>query len=477
MKQQGVLPFIVEPDGSNEKITSFAGLPLVSETFRALGLPEAIRAHLKLKERQAGYTEAQMIESFVLLFAAGGDCFEDIEVLSADPGLKALLGMKRFPSPEAMRFFCYAFHDDGKIEEAKKNRPHDLVVYIPEETEALKALGVLNTGVVGKVQRHTPSPTATLDLDATIIEADKKEALWTYESEKGYQPLVGVWAEQGLIVADEFRDGNVPAGWRGRAFIARCLSALPETVKEIFLRSDSALYDHEVIEFCKDGGANGTGREIFFAISADMTEELRAKAVAVPEAEWKPLVGLREEDLLPGRKQWAEVEFVPRKPGENKTLRPDRYLAIRVSPSQRELFADGHRYHYFAVVTNRWKEKGNEVILWHRGKAGTVEIAHDIVKNDLGGSVMPCGRFGANAAWFRLNVLTHNILVAMKKAALPPEMGKLRLKALRFRLLRAAGKVIHSGRQMILRIAQRLEAYALLIEARPRLVAAFAGSP
>lgn len=477
MKRQGVLPFTIEPDGSEEQITSFAGLPLVSETFRALGLPDAIRTHLRFKERQAGYTEAQMVESFVLLFAAGGDCFEDIEVLSADPGLKALLGMKRFPSPEALRFFCYTFHDDQKIEEAKKNRPPDTVVYIPEETGALKALGALNAHVVGKVQGHSPSSSATLDLDATIIGADKKEAYWTYESEKGYQPLVGVWAEQGMIVADEFRDGNVPAGWRGKAFVARCLKALPVSVKEILLRSDSALYDHEVIEFLKDGVANGTGREILFAISADMTEELRAKALGVPEAAWKPLIGLREEEPFPGKKQWAEVEFVPRKPGENKNLRPDRYLVIRVSPSQRELFADGHRHHYFAVVTNRWTEKGDEVILWHRGKAGTVEIVHDIVKNDLGGSVMPCGRFGANAAWFRLNVLTHNVLVAMKKAALPPEMGKLRLKALRFRLLRAAGKVIHHARQMILKIAQRLEAYALLMEARPRLVTAFAGSP
>lgn len=477
MKQQGVLPFIVEPDDSDEKITSFAGLPLVSETFRALGLPEAIRAHLRLKERQAGYSEAQMVESFVLLFAAGGDCFEDIEVLSADPGLKALVGLKRFPSPEALRFFCYAFHDDAKIEEAQQARPPDTIAYIPEETEDLKALGVLGAHVVGKVQRHSPSAVATLDVDATIIEANKKEAYWTYESDKGYQPLIGVWAEQGLIVADEFRDGNVPAGWRGRAFIARCLKNLPAEVKEIFLRSDSALYDHEVIEFCKDPVANGTGREIFFAISADMTEGLREKAVAVPEGEWKPLIGLREEAPLPGKKQWAEVEFVPGKPSEKKTLKPDRYLVIRVSPSQRELFADGHRFHYFAVVTNRWNEKGDEVILWHRGKAGTVEIAHDIVKNDLGGSVMPCGRFGANAAWFRLNVLTHNILVAMKKAALPPEMGKLRLKALRFRLLRAAGKVIHSGRQMILKIARRWEAYALLLQARPRLVTAFAGSP
>jgi hypothetical protein len=241
MKRQGVLPFTVEPDGSDEKITSFAGLPLVSETFRALGLPETIRTHLKLKERRAGYTEAQMVESFVLLFAAGGDCFEDIEVLSADPGLKALVGVSRFPSPEAMRFFTYAFHDEKKIEEAKTNRPPDGIAYIPEETQALRALAALNTHVVGKVQRHSPSKTATLDVDATIIEANKKEAYWTYESDKGYPPLIGVWAEQGLIVADEFRDGNVPAGWRGRAFLARGLTHLPAGVEDIFLRSDSAL--------------------------------------------------------------------------------------------------------------------------------------------------------------------------------------------------------------------------------------------
>jgi hypothetical protein len=27
----------------------------------------------------------------------------------------------------------------------------------------------------------------------------------------GYQPLLAVWAETGLVLADQFRDGNVPA--------------------------------------------------------------------------------------------------------------------------------------------------------------------------------------------------------------------------------------------------------------------------
>ncbi len=36
---------------------------------------------------------------------------------------------------------------------------------------------------------------ATVDLDATIIESRKREALPTYEGEGGYQPMLAVWAE------------------------------------------------------------------------------------------------------------------------------------------------------------------------------------------------------------------------------------------------------------------------------------------
>jgi hypothetical protein len=46
---------------------------------------------------------------------------------------------------------------------------------------------------------------------------------------------------------------------------------------------------------------------------------------------------------------------------------------------------------------------------------------HDVIKNELAGGVMPWGRFGDNAAWLRLAVLTHNALIALKRLALPPE--------------------------------------------------------
>ena len=49
----------------------------------------------------------------------------------------------------------------------------------------------------------------TLDIDATAILAEKKEAEMRYKGFRGYMPIVGHLAENGLVVYDEFRQGNV----------------------------------------------------------------------------------------------------------------------------------------------------------------------------------------------------------------------------------------------------------------------------
>lgn len=68
-----------------------------------------------------------------------------------------------------------------------------------------------------------------MDQDATIIESHKQQALRTYEGERGYQPMLAVWAEMDVL-ADEFRDGNVPAMMASLAVAKRAFTALPETV-------------------------------------------------------------------------------------------------------------------------------------------------------------------------------------------------------------------------------------------------------
>ena len=452
---QGLLPFQLIQDTSKVLLTSFGGLPLVMETFRALDLPRSIQKHLPLLERQGKYREADYIESFISVFAGGGDCVDDFELLRADEGLKKL-GLK-VPSPEAVRFFLNAFHEEERLE---GRLPHQ--AFIPEETQLLQGLREVSRDVVRKASSGDAPWKATIDLDAVVIESHKREACETYLGEKGYQPVIAYWAEEDLILADEFRDGNVPAGMGLLPVLKDALSALPSTIRLVRVRSDSAAYVHELLNWCRKE-VEGRPR-IEFAISADMREELKAAIQPLPEEYWKPL------RKIEGRKEWAEVEFVPTKPSKKKKMKPDRYLAVRIRPLQGELFGDGNPYHYFAVVTNMWSWDGERLLRWQRERCGTVEKVHDVLKNDLAGGGLPSKRFFANAAWWRLNAMTYNVLSVMKRKALPQAWWPARLKTLRFHLFGIAARVVEHGRKLFLKIVKDHPSFLLYKEAREKLV-------
>ena len=81
-----------------------------------------------------------MVESFVVLNAAGGECLEDFGHLREDGGLAELLGHE-IPSPEAARKFLYQFHDAEWIEEAQAQRPWGRWPIFPVRTRPCKAWG------------------------------------------------------------------------------------------------------------------------------------------------------------------------------------------------------------------------------------------------------------------------------------------------------------------------------------------------
>lgn len=462
MKPQGVLPYVVQTTDRSDGITAHAGLPLVLETMRGLGLDAVIRQHVRVRERERGYSEARKVEALVLLMASGGECMDDIEVLRADLGLCRLVGA--LPGADALRTFLYEFHDDNLIREAQAGRTQDQVAYIPKENAALQGLGKVNVELMRRVAAQGKNTKATLDHDATIQESHKREAQFHYKGGRGYQPSVIYWAEQDLVVADEYRDGNVPAGMNNLPLIRRGFASLPATITEFFFRADSACYEETVLKWLanpeRESGPKG---EIGFTISADMTPELRKVCEAVPEKSWE-----LAEDRAYETVHCAEVEFTPG--NWSKDAKPLRYLALCIRAKQGELFANGSTTRYLAVVTNR-EGRPVELLRWHWQKAGTIELVHDVSKNELAAKVPPCGRFGANAAWFRLSLLTYNVLSALKSIALPSDLGNARPKRLRFSLFTIAGRIISSGGKLILRIAVEIEHRVQLIAARARLSA------
>jgi len=468
---RGVLSFKLEvTDSPRIDVTAYAGLPLVLEQARV-----ALRPRLYRELRDGlGYRSAQTVrrhvESTLVLLCAGGDCIDDLRTLRADAGLQELIGFK-LSSPTQLKEFLYRFHQDPEgnalspAQDAELSQPGK--AQIRSEGPGLRTLAKLMAAIVERVQKLRPHDRATLDVDATIIEADKRNALLAYEGTRGYQPQMAFWAEQGMWVCDQFRDGNVPAEFDGRAFLQQAFAALPASVKERRLRADSALYNEEALTWADQQG-------IQFAVSADMSEALSKAVKRLKESAWCPYRTLRAQECAEPEaeeRQWADVEFIPawtrnhKKQGETF-----RYIAIRVRSRQRDLFSDdAARWRHFAVVTNLRDWDGERLLRWHREKQGSVEHGHGVIKCDLAGGTMPCSRFGANAAWWRLNLLAHDLLELLKAESLPDELHSLRPKALRFRLFNVAGRLLHGARQLVLRLSASLPLAALYASAREKL--------
>ena len=449
--RQGILPFVME-QARRADVTARAGLPLVVETMRALGVDEVAGAELPPPQRQRGFAAEHKLEALVTLIAAGGDRVEDVRVLAEDKGLEKLLGAA-WPSPDALLDFLGQFHDPRCWEE----RPPEKRAWVAPESAGLRALDAVNRELVARGADRSVTR-ATIDHDGTIIEAHKRDATVAYEGTRGFQPLVAVWAEQDLVVSDEFRDGNVAGGENPLRSVERAFANLPPWVGERRFRADSAAYYSPLLKYLVKG-------KIGFAISADMTKELRAGCAAVASERWARLETHDREQV-----DLTEVEFAP---GDwPRDAWPLRYIALRFTPLQRELFeSQGVTYH--AVVTNRDDLDAAQLVRWHREKAGTIEHVHRVLKDELGAGVLPSARFGANAAWFRINALTFNVLSVLKRRALPERFRDARPKRLRYELFTLAGELTVHQSQLSVRVPLGDQRLQEIVDARGRLLAMY----
>jgi len=305
---------------------------------------------------------------------------EDLERLEQDSGFAAILRAierevlsdaerrllkKRWrrprertvPSPSAASAWLERFHDSAAPKPSPAQRSFRRDGATPWSVAG-------QSGAAGCIQTHQPAKTATLDVDATLIETHKRDALHCYKGFKAYQPLNCFWAEQGTILYSEFRDGNVPAGHEQLRVLQASLAYLPASVTKVSLRSDTAGYQEELLLYCGEGKDPRFG-VIDFAIGADVTEAFRAAVQATAESEWKPVIRMFDGKPQETDQEWAEVCYVPSWAGYSRKQADYRFLAIREPLRQLPLgdqaqlpFPDaGIRpegdHKLFGVVTNR----------------------------------------------------------------------------------------------------------------------------
>ncbi|MBI4311677.1 MAG: transposase, partial [Chloroflexi bacterium] len=209
---QGVLPFQYQAEPTGKGLTALAGIGVYLDFLYGIGLPQVADDAIGLRKHQ-GYRDGQMVVALLLLNLAGGEAVQSLETLEADEGLMALVrhAERRWAAPgtvatdrgrfrrgrqrtlpSASAVFRYLEHLAG-VESTPRVAGQAV---IPPPSPGLLGLRAVNTHLVGEVQRLRPCRTATLDMDAKLVETGKAEALYSYKGTRAYQPLQTYWSEQ-----------------------------------------------------------------------------------------------------------------------------------------------------------------------------------------------------------------------------------------------------------------------------------------
>jgi len=412
MIKQTVLPFKLET--TNDLITSHAGLALLGEFAVALGLPQMLEEQLPKPGSGVGYRASEHVLPLLLMLNGGGRSLEDLREIRADHGLRELLSMERIPSSDATGDWLRRNFANGGLE----------------------ALAAVNRRILKRVLSDDGISSYTLDMDATGIEAQKQTARFTYKGYRGYMPLVGHIAENGVTVADEFRHGNESPSSRNLAFLKYCEQQLPAGKRIGAVRSDSAAYQAGIIDYCHDYG-------ISYAIGADLDKAVTAQIGRLGPDAWRA---------------YQNGHIAETVHCMNSTRHSFRLIVVR-RPFQAELFNDDGTpaVRYTVIATNR-EGTAEEVLQWYNQRGQHSENRIKELKIGFGMERMPCGQFGANAVFFRIGVLAYNLGRLFVLKTLDISWHHHQVQTLRWKLYGTAGKVVFHGGALWLKVRRHVRA-------------------
>jgi hypothetical protein len=410
MIEQTVLPFKLER--TRDMITPHAGLALLGEFAVGLGLNKALDRHVPGPGSGAGYLASEHVFPLVLMLNGGGRTLEDSREIRSDTGLREILPLKKMPSTDATGDWLRRSGTNGGLE----------------------GLGAVNRRMLKRALKQGKEKEFTLDIDATGIESEKEAAKMTYKGYTGYMPMVGHLAENGLIVGDEFREGNDSPGARNLEFVKYCERQMPKGKKIKAFRADSAAYQANVINYCQDNG-------IAYAIGGDLDEAVKKVISVMKDDEWCPY----------------QNGFI----GEtvhcmNKTKEAFRLVVIRRS-FQGSLFDSEEGLEKYTVIATNRHESAEEVVKWYNQRGESSENRIKELKIGFGMERMPCGQFEANAVFFRIGVLAYNIGRLFILRTLDESWHRHQVQTLRWKLYGTAGKIVFHGRAVYLKVSRSLQ--------------------
>ena len=362
MTKQTDLP--LKGKSAKEAQASSTGLALLGEFCIGLGVLDWVDAYMPKSGKGAHFKASEYVFPLVLMLNSGGRSLEDIRIIRRDFMLRDILPLKRVPSSDAIGNWLRRTADRGRLSGLEKT----------------------NRKLLKQALEYDDIKNYTLNIDVTVIKAEKKSAKPTYKGFKGYAPLVGLLAENGLIVSEEFREGNIDPALKNLEFCKHCIGQMPAGKSIGRLRAGPPSYQDDIIEFCDREGVK-------FAIGVNLDESILRAIGSIPESDWRPY---REGYIAE-----TASSFI----GTKKTF---RIIALQ-RRYQEKLFNKEDAKSNCSVIATNIKGSARDVFKWYNQGCTSSKNRINDLKVCFGMERMPCGQIGANAVFFRIGAISYNI--------------------------------------------------------------------
>jgi hypothetical protein len=419
MIQQTIFPFKIKT--TKERLTAHGGLALMAEFNHGIGLRELTDRYLPGPGSNRGFEPSEIVDAVVLMLQGGGRSLEDLRELKDEAGLMELIGRDEIPEPDTVGDWLRRMGDPktGQL--------------------GLEGLDRVRDKINERVLRKDGIQEYTLDADATEIIGEKSDALFTYNGNKGYMPMLGFLYENSVCLLDEFREGNLAPAFGQKEFYLQCKERMPCGKRIGYYRGDSASYQAGLFNQLEEDGVR-------YGITVDQDKAVKLAIGLIPSGDW-------EEPVKGCGYELAETVHCM-----NETERAFRLVVKRGIRRQGELFEKEGQYFYHAVASNWPEEEKNteEVLRWHNQR-GQAENFNKELKIGLGMERMPCGQTYANAVFFRIGVIAYNLFIGFKRLSCPESWAKHTIATFRWKMVQVAGRIVKHAGETVLKLMIDLE--------------------
>jgi len=399
-------------------LSSRAGTALLPLVAARLGLTGGLSWALgSTRERRSAHDPGRVFCDLAVMAADGGRCVSDLAALAGQASL---------------------FGAVASVSTARR------VLLSVGETE-LDRVRQARAAARARAWEAGAAPSRViLDFDATPIDShsEKERAAGHYKGGFGFNPLLVTCGRE--VLAGVLRPGNAGANNAEDHLrvLELALEQLPQAALdgEILARADSAGASHDFAFACRE-------TDIRFSLGYAIHPSVRDAVLALPESAWQPALNADGEPREGG---WvAELTGTVNLDGWPAAT---RLICRRERPHPGAQLAftdvDGHRFQCF--ITDQTSENIAELEMLHRQHAQVEDRVKTL--KATGGSHLPFQSFAANAAWFELALVGHDIMVWTQQLTLDGEHRVCEPKRLRYRILHVAGQLTRHARQVTLHL-------------------------